>query len=105
MLAVANGDLWLLSTPNGRQGFFYDTWANGGDAWQRFRVPATECPRISPLHLAEERRTLGERWFDQEYLCQFTDNHQQFIPQQFLDQSLTADLPPLFPPGRGFWPR
>jgi hypothetical protein len=98
MLAVANGDLWLLSTPNGRQGF-------GGDAWERFRVPATECPRISALHLAEERRILGERWFDQEYLCQFTDNHQQFIPQQFLDQSLTEDLPPLFPQGRGFWPR
>jgi len=25
-LAVADGDLWLMSTPNGQSGFFYDAW-------------------------------------------------------------------------------
>ena len=39
MLAVTNGDTWLLSTPWGKQGFFYDNWENGGNAWARFRVP------------------------------------------------------------------
>ncbi len=43
MLTVANGDLWLLSTPWGKQGFFHENWEYGGDAWARFRVPATEC--------------------------------------------------------------
>jgi hypothetical protein len=25
-LAVGNGDLWLMSTPHGQRGFFYETW-------------------------------------------------------------------------------
>jgi hypothetical protein len=29
MLAVGNGDLWLLSTPFGKRGFFYENWAGG----------------------------------------------------------------------------
>ena len=29
MLARSNGDLWLMSTPNGKQGFFYDVWSAG----------------------------------------------------------------------------
>src|ERR1039458_434339 len=30
MLAVSNGTLWLMSTPFGKRGFFYETWAGGG---------------------------------------------------------------------------
>ena len=40
MLAATKGDLWMMSTPNGRQGFFYRTWAFGGDRWHRVRGPA-----------------------------------------------------------------
>jgi hypothetical protein len=46
MLAVGNVDIWLMSTPWGKSGFFYETWAHGGDNWMRVSVPATECPRI-----------------------------------------------------------
>ena len=35
MLAVGDGDLWLMSTPNGKRGFFYEEWANGGERWTR----------------------------------------------------------------------
>ena len=30
MLAVGDGDLWLMSTPYGKRGFFYDAWQHGG---------------------------------------------------------------------------
>ncbi len=46
MLAVGKGDLWLMSTPRGQRGFFYESWINGGETWERHSVPATECPRI-----------------------------------------------------------
>ena len=36
MLAVSDGDLWLMSTPRGQQGFFYEAWEHGGAEW--FRV-------------------------------------------------------------------
>ena len=30
MLAVGEGDMWLMSTPKGRSGFFYEAWEYGG---------------------------------------------------------------------------
>lgn len=74
MLAVSGGRLVLLSTPFGKQGFFYDTWSEEGDEWLRVRVTAEECPRIPPEFLEEERRTLGPWWFAQEYFCEFEDS-------------------------------
>lgn len=31
MLATGNGDLWLMSTPFGQRGFFWEEWERGGD--------------------------------------------------------------------------
>jgi hypothetical protein len=47
MLAVSGGRLVCLSTPYGRRGWFFEEWTAGGD-WQRTRIEARECPRISP---------------------------------------------------------
>jgi len=46
-LAVADGDLWLMSTPFGKRGFFYEEWEDGGPRWTRFKITAPECPRIT----------------------------------------------------------
>lgn len=70
MLAVSHGRLVLLSTPFGRQGFFYNSWQSG-IGWTKFEVPATECPRITSEFLEEERREQGEAWYRQEYMCDF----------------------------------
>ena len=55
-------------------GFFYDAWTRGGPDWERVRAPANECSRIPREFLEEERHTMGERWFRQEYLCEFVDS-------------------------------
>ncbi|HXN46998.1 MAG TPA: terminase family protein, partial [Bryobacteraceae bacterium] len=73
MLAVGDGDLWLMSTPFGKRGFFWEEWEHGGAQWERVAVPATECPRIMPSFLKEERASLGDRWYRQEYLCEFLE--------------------------------
>lgn len=70
MLAVSRGRLIGLTTPFGQRGWFYEAWASN-ERWERVRVTADQCPRISPEFLAEERRSLGERWYDQEYGCSF----------------------------------
>jgi hypothetical protein len=67
-LAVGDGDLWLMSTPNGKRGFFYEEWAHGGEAWDRIRVAAPECARIKAGFLEEERAKEGDKWYRQEYL-------------------------------------
>jgi hypothetical protein len=74
MLADGKGELWLMSTPWGKRGFFYENWMHGGEAWTKIRVPATECPRISREFLEEERVELGELHVRQEYMCEFIGN-------------------------------
>ncbi len=73
MLAVSGGQLIALSTPYGRRGWWYEAWEDGGPTWKRVRVPASECPRISPAFLDEERATLGDWFYRQEYECEFGD--------------------------------
>ena len=68
MLAVANGTVWLMSTPWATRGFFYDAWVHGGPEWERVQVKGTECARISEEWLEKERRQLGGRAFRREYM-------------------------------------
>ncbi len=72
MLAVSRGRLIALSTPYGKRGWFYDEWISARP-WQRIRITADECPRIPPEFLKEERETLGERYYRQEYECSFEE--------------------------------
>ena len=87
MLAVGHGDLWLMSTPYGKRGFFYEAWAYGED-WERHAVPATQCPRIPAAFLEEERREVGETWFAQEYLCEFIDSGGGWFSRTLIEESL-----------------
>jgi hypothetical protein len=70
MLAVSSGTMVMLSTPFGTRGAFYEAWQSR-ERWERFEVPATEVPRIPKEFLEEERRTMGQWAFSQEYLCAF----------------------------------
>ncbi len=71
MLAVSGGRLVLLSTPFGQRGFFWHEWRHTTKDWLKIHVTAEQCPRITPEFLAEERRTLGESWYRQEYEASF----------------------------------
>jgi hypothetical protein len=92
MLAVSEGALWLMSTPFGKRGFFYEAWANGGPEWERVRAAAPECPRIKRKFLEEERATMGERWFRQEYLCEFEDAVSGVFARELVERAMSVDV-------------
>ena len=71
MLSDGKGDLWMMSTPCGKNGFFYETWEHGGERWHRVKVLATECERISAEFLEEQRGVMGAALFAQEHMCEF----------------------------------
>ncbi|MBI3977166.1 MAG: hypothetical protein HY331_03165 [Chloroflexi bacterium] len=96
MLAVSGGRLILMSTPFGKRGHFYQEWTEGGPAWERVRVKAADCPRISAAFLAEERVSLGDLWFRQEYGCEFLDTTNQVFAHDLVMSALSADVKPLF---------
>ena len=95
MLAVKDGDLWLMSTSYGKRGFFYETWANGGPEWLRLRVTASECPRIPAKFLEEERRAMGERYFQQEYFCNFSERDDSVFRDDDIMAALDFSVEPL----------
>lgn len=71
-LARMNGDVILLSTPDGKRGEFYRAMTES-ERWFQHTGPVTECERISLEFLARER-SRGETYFREEYLCEFIEN-------------------------------
>ena len=82
MLAVSGGQFVALSTPFGKRGWWHEAWTSGGPSWTRIRVTAEDCPRISAEFLAEERVTLGEWLYRQEYLCEFEESSAQIFSEE-----------------------
>jgi phage terminase large subunit-like protein len=103
MMTGGKTDLILLSTPYGRDGFFYDTW-HKENSWTKVQVKPPDvlhemapekhqpfdlatwqqaCARVgvkaymSPRHqkefLKEEYQEMGDHWYRQEYNCEFLD--------------------------------
>ncbi len=96
MLAVSGGRLILMSTPIGKRGHFFEEWANGPASWGRTMIKATDCPRISPEFLAEERASLGDFWYRQEYECEFAEVVDQVFGYETVMGAMTSDVKPLF---------
>jgi hypothetical protein len=92
MLAVGDGDLWLMSTPKGKDGFFYDTWEHGGSDWLRVRGPATECPQISKRFLEEQRRVMGADKFRREHMCEFVGRGFGVFDRDLVEAILDDDV-------------
>jgi hypothetical protein len=69
MLAISHGE--IMSTPNGRQGHFYETFTCTDQSWFKLTVTADKCPRISEEFLQSERLNMPESKFRQEYFCEF----------------------------------
>lgn len=97
MLAVSGGRLIAMSTPAGKRGWWFSAWSEGGDAWQRVRVPAVDCPRISPAFLEDERRSLGQQVYAAEYECTFTDALDSVFRTDDILAALDHSVLPLFP--------
>lgn len=74
MLATSNGRLIAISTPFGKRGWFWEAWENRNtEDSAHWKVTADQCSRIQPDFLESAKRKMGVRWFNQEFLCEFTD--------------------------------
>ncbi len=98
MLAVSGGRLLMLSTPFGKRGVFYREWTEGA-GWERYEVPASRCPRIPAAFLDEERRSIGEWWYAQEYECRFMEAVDSVFSHELVSAALSDEVAPLFEGG------
>jgi Terminase large subunit, T4likevirus-type, N-terminal len=96
MLAVSGGSLMMLSTPYGKRGVFYEEWISGHGSWERYEVPASQCPRIPGTFLREEEESLPPFVYRQEYECSFEETEDQVFTTDMIDQAVTDEVQPLF---------
>ncbi len=98
MIMASSGDIMILSTPCGRQGFFYQQWTDPVGKWAKFLAKASECPRFDPEVLAEVARELGPLMASQELSCEFVQSGDQVFSAASIDAAFASDLPAI----RGF---
>jgi hypothetical protein len=96
MLAISGGKIVLLSTPRGKRGFFFNVWTEGGTDWNRTRITARECPRISEQWLAREKEAMPGFWFKQEFECQFVETMDSVFSYDEVQATLSDTLEPFY---------
>jgi len=70
MRTVSQGRLILLSTPHGREGFFFEAWTKE-NGWLKIKISADQCPRLTPQIIEEEKASMPSWFFRQEYYNSF----------------------------------
>jgi hypothetical protein len=86
-LAATHGAMVMISSPNGRQGQFFEAFH--GTATSIYRTQSVswqDCPRIEPEFIAAERIALGPLYFAQEYESQFITPQGAFFGFSALSQ-------------------
>jgi len=95
-LAATNGALHMLSSPNGRQGYFFDAFEGAAEeVFWTLKVIWSDCPRISPEFIAHEKIALGDIRFRQEYMSEFLSPLGAYFGSMALRAFEEGEDPPL----------
>jgi hypothetical protein len=94
MLATSKGKLIAVTTPWGQRGWFFDAW-HSREAWKRVRITVDMCPRIDQAFLEEEKSSLGEKFYAQEYLCSFESVVGALFTEDVIQGMFSGDVKPL----------
>lgn len=92
MLSISNGDLMLLSTPNGKLGFFWDVWDKGGEDWDKYEIPWWMCPRHNEQRLMALKQVIGQYRFGVEFECQFYDPEDAVFSSDDLEAAMALTI-------------
>lgn len=90
-LADKGGWAMFLTTPNGKNWFhkLFEGAANRPD-WQRWQLPTSNNPLVTPAELRAIETEIGPRAFAQEHLAQFTDFDGALFPAAYFGDSIRA---------------
>ena len=94
MIAVSGGRFLALSTPNGALGWFWEAWTSR-EPYERFKVKATQCPRIPADFLESEKRALGFWVWSQEYQCEFVNADSAAFDSDAVRRAVDPSILPL----------
>jgi hypothetical protein len=110
MLLTTGGSLWLLSTPNAQEGYFYKAYTDPSFGFKTFHVNSEEVAeaRAEPMrtrmlqYLAREKERMSPMEYAQQYLAQFQEELGQLFPDSLIQKCQTLKRRPNIPPGTYF---
>ncbi|HYB58955.1 MAG TPA: hypothetical protein VEB88_01740 [Candidatus Acidoferrales bacterium] len=76
-----------MGTPHGKRGFFHNEWRSN-PAFRKFKVTAAECPRISAEYLKAERAALSDRWYAQEFECEWQESEAALFRSDIIERAV-----------------
>ena len=86
MLATTGGDIILLSTPHGKEGYFYRSTRDKN--FTHFHLSSEQCARVPKEFLEAEKERMSKREYAQEYLGMFQDDIAQFFPDKLIKECM-----------------
>jgi len=94
MIAVSRqtrqfGWIWVLSTPFGNSGFFYESFQD--ENFKNFHISSEDCPRIDKKLLELEKRRLSRNEYLQEWCGEFIDSIDKFFPTKLIKECVDED--------------
>lgn len=90
MISTTDGHAIFLSTPWGRNHFFYRAFMNPN--YSVHRVKSSECPLIKPEFLKEMRRNMTEDAFKMEYMAEFVESSTAYFSQDLIRSCVDPEL-------------
>jgi len=93
MLAVTRGDIILLSTPFGKDNFFFRCFNDPN--FTSFHVSSEDCPRKNQAFLDQEKKRMTTLQYAQEYLGEFVDELLRFFSDDVINNSLLPQYAPI----------
>lgn len=98
-LVVHRGRLLLLSSPSGKEGPLFEAWENreANSDVMVWRAPSQEMNPAIDKKLLKRERARGESYFAREYLAEFVESANPFLPEEPLAAAIqrgTSEFPP-----------
>ena len=81
----------LLSTPFGRDNYFYDCFQD--ETFTHFHISSEECERIDKKWLEQQKQRMSEVAYAQEFLGEFADGLMQFFPDDLIKECMILERP------------
>ncbi len=78
MLSTTGGTAIMISTPYDRDHPFYKAFTSS--LWSKYHFPTSENPLVPEEFLEEQRESIGEQRFRQEYMAEFVDDERSYFP-------------------------
>ncbi len=110
-LLTTGGQIWMCSTPFGKEGYFYECYLNKNKRFKVFHISSEEVIHNRPVratwteekrkksieHLEAEKEDMSELQYGQEYLGLFQDDMKRFYSDELIDKACILKRPDIKP--------